>query len=199
MKTQIITIHGGETFGSYEVYIAWLMSFEIDLNYADKKGWKDDLKEKLEGGFEIVQPEMPNWMNAKYLEWKIHFEKYLPFINGDAVFIGHSLGGIFLAKYFSENDYPKKVKGIFMLAAPYDKVSSTDDMADFVLSNDLSKLASYGDKVYLYHSKDDPIVPFSHLTQYQKQLPMAKVRILENMGHFRVEEIPELIEDIKNI
>ena len=84
-----------------------------------------------------------------------------------------------------------------MLAAPYGPVSPTDNMADFILSKDLSKLAVYGDKVHLYHSKDDSIVPYSHLVEYQKALPQAKARIFEDKGHFNVQELPELIEDIQ--
>jgi predicted alpha/beta hydrolase family esterase len=199
MKTQIITIHGGETFGSYESYISWLKSFELDISDTDKKSWKDSLSEKLGEDYEILALRMPNSMNAKYLEWKIWFEKYLPYIQDNVIFVGNSLGGIFLAKYFSENDYSRSIKGIFMLAAPFEKVSLTDDMADFVLQNDLSKLALYGNKVHLYHSKDDQVVPFTHLAQYQNMLPNAIIRTFETMGHFRVSEIPELIEDIKSL
>jgi predicted alpha/beta hydrolase family esterase len=136
-------------------------------------------------------------MNAKYLEWRIWFEKFLPYFRNHAIFVGGSLGGIFLAKYFSEQDYEKEVKGIFLLAAPYDKVSPTDDMADFILPKSLSKLAAYGNKVHLYHSQDDDVVPFSHLAQYQMQLPQAQVRTFKDQGHFSVPELPELIADIK--
>ena len=199
MKTQIITVHGGETFGSYDAYITWLKSFELDFERTKMKGWKDTLGEKLGDDYEILSLRMPNSLNAKYLEWKIWFEKFIPYFAKDAIFIGGSLGGIFLAKYFSENDYDKGVKGIFMLAAPYDKTNPTDDLADFILSEDLSKLAAYGSKVHLYHSKDDPIVPFSHLAYFEKALPEAKVRVFTDKGHFLVPELPELVEDIKSI
>jgi len=197
MKTQIITIHGGETFGSYDAYILWLKSYKLDFEFMEMKSWKDSLKENLGDEYDILSMRMPNSFNAKYLEWKIWFEKFVPYIQDNSIFIGNSLGGIFLSKYFSENDYPKGVKGIFMLAAPYGPVSPTDDMADFVLQSDLSKLASYGEKVHLYHSKDDPVVPFSHLAKYEKELPNAKVRSFEDKGHFHVLGLPELIEDIK--
>ena len=199
MKTQIVTIHGGETFGSYDAYITWLRSFVLDFERTKIKSWKDSLGPTLGDNYEILSLKMPNSLNAKYLEWKIWLDKFIPFILDNAIFIGNSLGAIFLAKYFSENDYQKSVKGIFMLAAPYDKVSPTDDMADFTLSKDLSKLAAYGDKIHLYHSKDDPVVPFSHLADYQKVLPKAKVRIFNDKGHFMVPELPELIDDIKTL
>ncbi len=197
MKTQIVTVHGGETFGSYDAYIAWLKSYAIDFESLSTKTWKDSLGATLGDNYEILSLKMPNSMNAKYLEWKIWFDKFIPFIQDNAIFVGNSLGAIFLAKYFSENIYQKSVKGIFMLAAPFGPVSPTDDMADFVLVKDLSKLASYGDKVHLYHSKDDPVVPFSHLADYQKALPKAEVRIFEDKEHFHVLELPELIDDIK--
>ena len=199
MKTKIVTIHGGETFGSYDTYISWLKSFKLDFKFLEMKSWKDSLKENLGDDYDILSLRMPNSMNAKYLEWKIWFEKFVPYIQNDAIFMGNSLGAIFLSKYFSENDYPNGVKGIFMLAAPYGPVSPTDDMADFVLQKDLSKLSAYGKKVHLYHSKDDPVVPFSHLAEYEKVLPDAKVRIFEDKGHFQVLGFPELIEDIKSL
>jgi len=203
MKTQIITIHGGETFGSYEAYISWLESFKLDFDMMGMKGWKDTLGEKLGNDFEVLNLRMPNSMNAKYLEWKIWFEKFIPYFNESAIFIGHSLGGIFLAKYFSENDYPKgikSIKAIFMLAAPYGPINDQDNLADFILSKDLNgldRLAAYGDKVHLYYSKNDTVVPFSDLARYQKRLPEAKVRIFEDKGHFRIAELPELIDDIQ--
>lgn len=199
MKTQVITVHGGETFGSYDAYIAWLKSFTIDFDRATTKTWKDTLGEILGDEYEIIPLKMPNSLNSKYMEWKIWFDKYVPFFNENSIYIGNSLGAIFLAKYFSENQYPKSVRGIFMLAAPSGPVSPTDDMADFVLAKDLNILAAHADKVHLYHSKDDPVVPFSHLADYRKHLPHAKVRVFEDKGHFHVLDLPELIEDIKAI
>jgi len=199
MKTQIITIHGGETFGSYDTYITWLRSSVIDFNRATTKSWKDTIGEILGDDYEVISLKMPNSLNAKYLEWKIWFEKYIPYFADNAIFVGNSLGGIFLAKYFSENIYNKGVKGIFMLAAPYGPCSPTDNLADFVLSKDLSKLGAYGSKVHLYHSEDDPVVPFSHLADYERALPNAKVRIFKDKQHFHVPELPELIEDIRSL
>ena len=197
MKTHIITIHGGETFGTYDAYISWLTSFTPDFERMKTQGWKDTLGEQLGDAYEVMHMKMPNSLNAKYLEWRIWFEKFIPVFQDDAIFVGNSLGAIFLAKYFSENEYPKKVKAIFLLAAPYGSVSPTDDPADFIPDKDMSRLAAYGNKVHLYHSTDDPVVPFSHLAEYQKHLPQARARVFDTLGHFNIAEIPELVEDIR--
>ena len=48
--------------------------------------------------------------NARYEEWKIWFERMIPFLNDNVILVGHSLGGIFFVKYLSENLLPIKSK-----------------------------------------------------------------------------------------
>ncbi len=64
---------------------------------------------------------MPNKTNAQFEEWKIWFEKFIPFLNDGVILVGHSLGGVFLAKYLSENKFPKKIGGVFLVSAVYEK------------------------------------------------------------------------------
>jgi hypothetical protein len=75
MKKQVVIIHGGDTYDSYEKYLEDLKALKLDFTRVTKKSWKDSFEEDLGEGFEVIRPEMPNWMNAKYLEWKIWFDK----------------------------------------------------------------------------------------------------------------------------
>jgi uncharacterized protein len=196
MKKQIIIIHGGETFDTYDDYIEFLKNAEY--NPDKRKKWKDSLAEDLGDDFSVIQPQMPCQWNAKYKEWKIWFEKVIPYIEDDVVIIGGSLGGIFIAKYLSENEFPKKILATYLLAAPYD---SNDDysLADFVLPESLSMFEKQGGKIYLYQSKDDTIVPFANVEKYAKALPTAEKVIFEDKWHFIDEEFPELVESIKKL
>src|SRR3990167_84565 len=154
MKKQVVVIHGGDTFETYEKYLDFLCNYEIDsLDYFKHKGWKSILQEKLGDDFEVIRPQMPNKINAKYLEWRIWFEKLVPLLNPEVILIGHSLGGIFLAKYLSENNFPKKIRGVFLVGAGSE--------GDFVAPKSFKQLEKQGGKIFLYHSKDDRIVPFS--------------------------------------
>ncbi len=196
MKKQVVIISGGDTFETYEEYMDFLRDFEIDIERykSDKSDWKPWLRKALGEDYEVILPIMPNRSNAQFNEWKIWFEKLIPFLRDGVVLIGHSLGGIFLSKYLSENQFPKKIKAVFLVSAVYDKDEEGYGAASFSLPDQLNLQT---DKIYLYHSKDDQVVSFSALEQYKKALPKAQTRIFKDKGHFNQSEFPELAQDIK--
>ncbi len=199
MKKQIVVIHGGDTFDTYKEYISFLKSFEIDFRRIKSRGWKDSLGKELGKGYEVILPAMPNKYNAKYPEWKIWWEKIVPFLEKEVVLVGHSLGGIFLAKYFSENQFPKKILAVFLIAAPYDDKDSVDSLADFRLKKDLSLLGDQAAKLFIWQSVDDDVVPFADLGKYRRSLPGAIYREFKNKGHFTQGKFPEIVREIRKI
>ena len=54
-------------------------------------------------------------------------------------------------------------------------------------------------KIYLYHSKDDKVVPFRSMDNLKSKLPNAVTRIFEDRGHMNQETFPELATDIKDL
>jgi predicted alpha/beta hydrolase family esterase len=200
MKKQIVVIHGGDTFATNEEYISFLNDFVIDsLDYFKGSSWKDSLGQALGEPFEVIAPKMPNKFNAKYSEWKIWFEKLAPLLNQEVVFVGHSLGGIFLAKYLSEHTLNKTIQAVFLVSAPYDEKDTDESLADFSLPETLENFEKQVSKIYLYHSKDDPVVPFIDVEKYKKALPNAVLCVFEDRKHFNQEVFPELVEEIKSL
>lgn len=196
-KQQVVVIHGGDVFESDDEWFQFLKEekeprFETMMN----EDWKDTLQDDLDGEYEVIIPSMPNKQNAQYEEWKIWFKKHIPHLDDEITLIGHSLGGIFVAKYLSENKYPKQIKATFLVAAPFDMSDKGYTLADFALKDDLSLLHEQGGDIYLYHSKDDPVVPFADFEQYQEKLPHAQTRVFEGKEHFSG-ELPEIAEDVK--
>ena len=199
MKKQVIFIHGGETFNTYDEYLEYLKNTEFDPDKSKVKRWKTSLEEDLGNDFQVIAPVMPNAFNSKYNEWKIYFEKIFPYLENNVVLIGHSLGGIFVAKYLSENTFPKKILATYLLAAPFDDKDSGYSLADFALPADLKKFEKQGGKIFIYQSEDDPIVPFVDLKKYAEALPAAEKVVFKDKEHFMQEEFPELIQDIKKL
>lgn len=202
MKNQqeIVVIHGGTSYPSHEQYFESLKNLSIRLDRMKfKKDWKDGLQEKLGEDFAVYIPQMPNKQNAQYEEWKILFEKVLNLLNENIILIGHSLGGIFLTKYLSENEISKNIKKTFLIAAPFsDDGLVHESLCSFIREGSLSNFERQAGGVYLYHSEDDFVVPFDHAQKYAKELPKSKVRSFSDRGHFKQEGIDELVEDLKN-
>ncbi len=201
MKKQVFIIHGGNTFKTYEEYFLFLKDWEIDFEKykENKKNWKINLQEELGDEFEVIAPKMPNKINAKYLEWKIWFEKFIPYITEGVILVGHSLGGSFLVKFLSENDMPKKIRGTFLVAPVYDEDSDDYSLADFKLPDNLSGFEKQGGQIFIYHSEDDPVVPFNNLGKFKEKLISAKTIIFKNKQHFGQEKLPEIVKDIKGL
>lgn len=198
MKKQIVVIGGGNTFKNYKEFISSLKNTKFEFNKPGVKRWKETLSEKLGNKFEVLNIRMPNTANAKYKEWKIVFDKVPPFLKNKIIFVGHSLGGIFLAKYLSQDYFPKKISGLFLVAAPFERKNAKYNLANFKLPRKLSNLEKQCKNIFLYHSKDDNIIPFTDLGKYKKVLPNAKAAIFTNRGHFIDQtSFPELIKDIK--
>lgn len=199
MKKQIIVIHGGDIFDSYKEYVAFLKSYKINFEKMKSGGWKDGLQKKLGKNFEVILPNMPNKYNAKFLEWKIWFEKIIPFLENKVILVGHSLGGIFLAKYLSENKFPKRILATLIIAAPYDDQDADYSLADFKLKKDLSLLGKQSEKLFIWQSEDDDVVLFANFGKYKKALPNANYRRFKNKGHFIQKNFPEIVQEIRKI
>lgn len=199
-KTKILMIHGGTTFKNRKDYFKFLKNLKINLEKRFK--WQNEyLDKKLSKDFEIIRPTMPLKEDAKYIDWKIYFEKYLALLGRDFILIGNSLGGIFLAKYLSENKLKNKAKAVFLICPPFDNTLSDEDLAGgFKLSRDLSLIEKNTKQLHLMFSKDDDVVPVAHADKYRKKLPNATFHIYESKnGHFKVPEFPEIVKLIKNV
>lgn len=200
MKQQVVAIHGGTSFNTYEEYIDFLKTRELTLEKLTcGDDWKASLQRELGDQFEVLLPKMPNATNAQYTEWCIWFERCTPFLHDDVILIGHSLGGIFLAKYLAEHTLPLAIKATMLVAAPFDDTSTAESLMDFALPASLEKLASQSEAIYLFHSQDDPVVPFEQVEKYHHVLPQAQKVIVDNSGHFNQASFPELASLIKTL
>ncbi|MBP9779880.1 hypothetical protein KBD33_04655 [Candidatus Gracilibacteria bacterium] len=202
MKT-LIFIHGGMSFTSQEEYLSWLQSdytsWCTEKWTPGKKKWKTEAARKwTELGGTVYIPEAPNELNAKYNEWKIVFDTVFSLDEEPLILVGHSLGGCFLLKYFSEttehgllrtSQGQRKIDQIHLVAACLSE-------GDFTLPANYESLQQLGNRVHIWHAEDDDIVPFSVGQELSLLLPDAQTHFFskeKGYGHFsKVEELEEL-------
>jgi predicted alpha/beta hydrolase family esterase len=203
MKKQIIIIHGGEIHKSYKDYLKFLKNYNFSRYRLLRESWVNTLGKDLGNKYEVLLPNMLNSYNAKYSEWKIWFKRLMLICNKEIFLIGTSLGGLFLIKYLSENKLNKKIKGLFMVAAPFGDTGRTQKyfLADFTFKKEnLIKLINQCENLHFYHSRDDDNVPIMDFEKYKKYFSnSAKFYEFKNRGHFRNKKFPEIIKDIKSL
>ena len=189
---QIVIVHGGSSFNSYENYLDSLKNSPLHyerLLWAQK--WRDWLAQTTTG-YDVLLPNFPNKQNAQYKEWKIYFEKLLPLLGSDVQLVGYSLGAMFLAKYLHESPLSPPVRRLVLVSPCYDD-ESVEDLGSFRVTS-ATGLEKSAREIHLFHSKDDPVVPFTELAKFQRDLPAAKVHIFEDRNHFFQPTFPELKE-----
>lgn len=197
-KPQILMIHGGMTFKNQKDYLGYLKNKEIKLD--KKPRWTEEyIDEELGKQFQIIKPRFPLQDNAKYEDWRIWFERYIPLLNNNVILVGGSLGGIFLAKYLSENKFPKKLLSVYMVCPPFDNTVLGEDLVGgFKLKSDLSLIEKNCKDVTLMFSADDDCVPVSHAEKYRNKLKNSKIIIYKSKnGHFKISKFPEIVKMIK--
>mgnify|MGYP000846868924 FL=1 len=193
MTKQVVIIHGGTTFNSKKEYLEYLENQTIDIERL-KPGydWKQTVQEQLGDQFSVLCVKMPNSTNSQYNEWKLWFENLLTVLNKELILVGHSLGAVFLAKYLSEHLIDNSITKLILVAPPYSDTKE-EPLASFKIKGNLHKIDQQVPKIYIFHSKDDVVVPYQDALIYEKNLNNSELISFDNRQHFNQENFPELV------
>ena len=196
---QVISIHGATTFANYEDYLDNLATKSISIDrLISKQMWRELLQQNLGDRYQVLLPAMPNKTNARYSEWKLWFDNISKVITDDCILIGHSMGAVFLAKYLSENTFPRKIKATILIATPYDD-ETEEDLNDFKLDTITDLFRSQAGRVIVINGDDDPVISQSDINKYKNDLSDAEFITLPAPDHFMRQDFPELVERIKTL
>ncbi len=166
-----------------------------------EENWFPWLKEHLEAkGLQVFVPQFPSppIVPAKISEWFGVLKNYEQFINNDTIFIGHSLGGLFLLRVLEQ--LPHQVRAAVFVGAPIgvkpmlnyerDRV-----FCDFNFNWPVIKLKARHFAVF--HSDNDPYVGLGNGEQLAKELGVA-LSFIPNAGHFNTKAgfttFPQLLD-----
>lgn len=181
MKRNIFIFHG--TGGSPEGnWFPWL---------------KKELEEK---GFNVFVPKFPTPVGQSLDAWLKVLDQYKQYINEGTIFVGHSLGGMFLLKVLEQLNH--NVHAAFFISSPVGvrpiKYYDSDYAFTHFIFNwpEITKKA----KIFaVYHSDNDPYVSLGNGKELAKQLGVT-LTFIPKAGHLNAESgwtrFDKLLQDI---
>jgi len=156
------------------------------------------LQRSLGAEYEVRYPQMSGESDPDMQTWKDQIRRELAAVNSKVVLVGHSIGGAALLKYLSEENVATPIAGLFLLAVP-SRDEKNWNFDDLQLPSDLAAKLSRIPQVFLYHDRDDEIVPFSHLALHAARLPRAVVRESDKGGHQFGGDLANIASDIRRV
>jgi uncharacterized protein len=167
--------------------------------YKEDKELVKSLRQELGSEYDVRYPLMPDENDAPYERLKQKIQEELAHVQEPVDLVGHSIGASVIAKYLSEVKLDKVIGGIFLIATPFwgGEGWLYEGYEELELPKDFAAKLPSGTQVFLYHSRDDGVVPFDHLALYAKALPQAKIRSIDKGEHQLNNDLSIVAQDIK--
>lgn len=168
MKTCFI-VHG--SFGNNkEHYLPWL-------------------KQNMENlGYKVIMPSYPIGGGIQCFDaWKKVLDKHKKLINKDTIFVGRSIGPIFIVKYLLENNL--HIKALFSISGfnnAYIDHGEYDAVNESFYVDDLSGFKKLCDTRICIISENDPFVKLDYLNEFAHGID-AKIVNIKDGGHFNTD------------
>lgn len=162
------------------------------------------LRDGLGAGYAMHYPQMPDEEQPTYVAWRDRIAQELATMEGVVFLVGHSLGGSVLLKYLAEagmdrvlvpTPAPITIAGLFLLAVPFWGTPDWE-VDEYALPEGFAGRLPPGLPVFLYHCRDDTVVPFTHVALYAQHMPHATIRAIDQGGHQLDNDFAAVARDI---
>lgn len=156
------------------------------------------LRDELGSGYKLHFPMLPDPDEPRYEPWSERLGDLLAEFDEPVIVVGHSLGGSVALKHLSEGDRGEPMAGLLLVATPFWR--NQDWEAEWALPDGWPEAETPLPPMFLFHSRDDDEIPFSHLGLYAERLPEAAVHPLDGNGHlFDRGDLTEILEAIRGL
>jgi predicted alpha/beta hydrolase family esterase len=154
------------------------------------------LRAGLAADTRLAAPIMPKPDAPDAAAWEAALGEHLRQQQAPLALVGHSLGGSVIFKYLAEHGIPTGLAGVVSIAAPFWGMSDWEQQ-EWALPRGFEARLAGLPRTALYHSRDDDIVPVSHVDRYAEALPEALVHKVDGRGHlFDDGNVADILADI---
>ncbi|HYW12583.1 MAG TPA: alpha/beta hydrolase [Longimicrobium sp.] len=182
MANQVLFVHGGGEG-----------AFDADSKLATS------LRSALGADWIVRYPQMPNEAEPDYASWKNVIAGELAAMGSGALLMGHSIGASVAIRAVVDGGIAQSIAGVFLLAAPFWYDHEFWCWKEVELPPNAAERIPHGVPVFLYHGRQDEVVPFAHVEMYARALPQATIRRLDGRNHQLDDDLTEVAEDIMRL
>jgi len=152
------------------------------------------LAKELGPDYEIHYPVMPHEAAPDHAAWSRVLIEQLARLGDDVILVAHSVGATIVVWSLAENLPKQKIAAIFLIAAPFVGEGGWQ-IEDFIPSKHVTANVP-AVPIFLYHGREDEMVPFAHVDLYAAALPQAFIRRLDGRNHQLNDDLSEVARDI---
>jgi len=172
---------------------------------SSEENWFPWLKEELEQlNYEVFVPNFPTPKGQTLENWRDVFDAYKEFVDEETIFIGHSLGPLFILDILQNINI--KVKASFFVSGFLKVLSNKefDTINKTFIENkfDWDKIESNCNQFTIFHSDNDPYIPVDYANELAEILGTVPI-IIKGAGHFNKDsgytKFEELLDKIKEL
>ena len=194
------SVVGPSTDGATNGYVLFIQGGG-DGAYDEDARLADSLRHSLGPRVAVRYPAMPNEGDPSYGRWRQQIEQDLADQPGPVAIVGHSIGASVLLKWLGERTGERAIAGVFLAACPFWGGDGWryEGYEDLALPAGFAPGLPPGTPVYLYHCRDDEVVPFDHLALCAQALPRATVRAFDEGGHQFNDDLSAVARDIASL
>ncbi len=166
-----------------------------------EENWFGWLRRELERlGCNVIVPQFPTPQDQTPEKWFEVFEKYGKYTS-DTILVGHSLGGTFALRVLEKANAPVKATFLVAAAAGVLPLKNFESDRPFIEKPfDWEKIRKNCGKIFVFQSKDDPLVSVGNGEEIAKNLKTELI-LYEGAGHFNAKagytEFEDLLELVK--
>lgn len=150
-----------------------------------EENWFPWLKKEIEKeGHRVIVPNFPDSDTPNLDAWMTHMHAYEDSIDHETIFVGHSLGGMFILRLLETLQKP--IKATFLVASvtgPTDGRELAPLMTTFTASPlNIDIIKKNGGSMHLLHADDDPYIELEHAKKLASKLH-ATITVIEGGKH----------------
>jgi predicted alpha/beta hydrolase family esterase len=158
----------------------------------------ESLQKSLGPDYQVRYPAMPGESDPNDEMWSAEIRRQLEKMGGDTLLVGHSVGAHVLLRFIVRDRGRSTLPGVFLIATPFVGEGGWQ-VSDMALPKGFAEVLPSGARLFLYHARDDDVVPFAHLGLYRRKIRGATIRELESGGHQLNNDLSIVAADIRRL